>query len=109
VLRFESEVREGKQVTALVQLREQLGVASATASKALQWMHEVGVIGYFAGKNGVGIRIFINRATSSVGTRTSQSKKFWPSLLLHPVRAMLQQMKHPLMTASLIQKLQTQM
>jgi hypothetical protein len=75
VLRFESEVREGKQVTAWTQLRELLGVASATASKALTWMHEVGVIGYFAGKNGVGIRIFINRAASSVGTRTPQSKK----------------------------------
>ena len=75
VLRFESESREGKQVTAWIQLRELLGVASATASKALAWMHEVGVIGYFAGKNGVGIRIFINRATSSVGTRSPQSKK----------------------------------
>jgi hypothetical protein len=75
VLRFESEVREGKQVTAWIQLRELLGVASATASKALAWMHEVGVIGYFAGKNGVGIRIFINRAVSSVGTRAPQGKK----------------------------------
>jgi hypothetical protein len=75
VLRFESDAREGKQVTAWVQLRELLGVASATASKALTWMHEVGVIGYFAGKNGVGIRIFINRATSSVGTRAPQGKK----------------------------------
>jgi hypothetical protein len=75
VLRFESEVREGKQVTAWTQLRELLGVASATASKALAWMHEVGVIGYFAGKNGVGIRIFINRAVSSVGTRAPQNKK----------------------------------
>jgi hypothetical protein len=75
VLRFESEAREGKQVTAWVLLRALLAVASATASKALAWMHEVGVIGYFAGKNGVGIRIFINRATSSVGTRAPQSKK----------------------------------
>jgi hypothetical protein len=75
VLRFESEAREGKQVTAWIQLRELLGVASATASKALAWMHEVGVIGYFAGKNGVGIRIFINRATSSVGMRAPQGKK----------------------------------
>jgi hypothetical protein len=75
VLRFESEARKGKQVTAWIQLRELLGVASATASKALSWMHEVGVIGYFAGKNGVGIRIFINRATSSVGTCAPQSKK----------------------------------
>jgi hypothetical protein len=75
VLRFESETREGKQVAAWTQLRELLSVANATASKALAWMHEVGVIGYFAGKNGVGIRIFINRATSSVGTRPPQGKK----------------------------------
>jgi hypothetical protein len=75
VLRFESEVREGKQVTAWTQLRELLGVANATASKALAWLHEVGVIGYFAGKNGVGIRIFINRAAASVGTRAPQGKK----------------------------------
>lgn len=75
VLRFEAEVREGKQVIAWAQLCELLGVASATARKALAWMHEVGVIGYFAGKNGVGIRIFINRAAASVGTRAPQSKK----------------------------------
>lgn len=75
VLRFEAEMREGKQVTAWAQMRELLGVASATASKALAWMHEVGVIGYFAGKNGVGIRIFINRAAASVGTRAPQGKK----------------------------------
>jgi hypothetical protein len=75
VLRFEAEVREGKQVIAWAQMCELLGVASATARKALAWMHEVGVIGYFAGKNGVGIRIFINRASASVGTRVPQSKK----------------------------------
>jgi hypothetical protein len=75
VLRFEAEVREGKQVIAWAQLCEVLGVASATARKALAWMHEVGVIGYFAGKNGVGIRIFINRAAASVGTRAPQGKK----------------------------------
>ena len=75
VLRFEAEVREGKQVIAWAQLCEIVGVASATARKALVWMHEVGVIGYFAGKNGVGIRIFINRAAASVGTRAQQSKK----------------------------------
>jgi hypothetical protein len=70
VLRFEAEAREeGKPIKAWVALCELLGVASATASKALSWMHDVGVIGYFAGKNGVGIRIFLNRAVSSIGTR----------------------------------------
>jgi hypothetical protein len=70
VLRFEAEFREaGKSVKAWAALCELLGVASATASKALTWLHDVGVIGYFAGKNGVGIRIFLNRAASSIGTR----------------------------------------
>ncbi len=68
VLRFEAELREAGQVTAWEQLCELLGVASATARKAILWLHKTGVIGYFAGKNGVGIRIFLNRATSSIGT-----------------------------------------
>jgi hypothetical protein len=69
VLRFESELREAGQVKAWTVLCEVLGVASATANKALQWMHGQGIIGYFAGKNGVGIRIFLNRASSSVGKK----------------------------------------
>jgi len=52
-----------------------LGVASATAHKALQWMHGQGIIGYFAGKNGAGIRIFLNRATGSIGVRASATGK----------------------------------
>jgi hypothetical protein len=76
VLRFEAEFREeGKSVKAWAALYELLGVASATASKALSWMHDVGVIGYFAGKNGVGIRIFLNRAASSIGTRQGSGNK----------------------------------
>jgi hypothetical protein len=35
-------------------------------------MHEQGIVGYFAGKNGVGIRIFLNRASSSIGSRAGQ-------------------------------------
>jgi hypothetical protein len=72
VLRFEAELREGKQLKAWAALCELLGVASATANKAIGWMHEQGIIGYFAGKNGVGIRIFLNRATTSIGTRNSK-------------------------------------
>lgn len=68
-LHFTAQVREGKLVKASTVLCDYLGVARATVSKALQWMHKTGVIGYFAGKNGVGIRIFINRATSSIGER----------------------------------------
>lgn len=68
-LHFTAQVREGKLVKASTILCDYLGVARATVCKALQWMHKTGVIGYFAGKNGVGIRIFINRATSSIGAR----------------------------------------
>jgi hypothetical protein len=70
VLRFTAQAdEEGKSLNAWKSLCGILGVASATARKALSWMHETGVIGYFAGKNGVGIRIFLNRATSSIGHR----------------------------------------
>jgi hypothetical protein len=54
---------------------EVAGVASATAHKALTWLHEQGIIGYFSGKNGVGLRIFLNRASTSIGTRTSSVNK----------------------------------
>jgi len=74
VLRFESEAREDGQVTAWEALCEVVGVASATARKALRWMHEEGIVGYFAGKNGVGIRVFLNRAASSIGTRAGGEK-----------------------------------
>src|SRR2546423_1891416 len=69
VLRFEVQCREGKQVKAWDVLCETLGVASATANKAVTWLHDAGIIGYFAGKNGVGIRIFLNRAAASIGVR----------------------------------------
>ena len=61
VLRFAGCEREGEWQTAWEQLVSLLGVASATARKALQWMSEKGIIGYYAGRNGVGIRIFLNR------------------------------------------------
>lgn len=69
VLRFEAQCREGKQVKAWDVLCETLGVASATANKAMTWLHAQGIIGYFAGKNGVGLRIFLNRAATSIGMR----------------------------------------
>jgi hypothetical protein len=72
VLRFEGELRDDDHVTAWAALCEVLGVASATAAKALRWMHEQGIVGYFAGKNGVGIRVFLNRAASSIGSRAGQ-------------------------------------
>jgi hypothetical protein len=73
VLCFTGEVKEEGRVKAWDQLCQLLGVASATANKALAWMHEQGVIGYYAGKNGVGIRIFLNRATSSIARRDGAS------------------------------------
>jgi hypothetical protein len=75
VLRVEAEVRDEKLVKAWAVLCDLVGVASATASKAIRWMHEQGIIGYFSGKNGVGLRIFLNRATSSIGVRQPQAGK----------------------------------
>lgn len=75
VLRFSGEERKGEWATAWEQLVSLLGVASGTARKALMWMNEQGILGYFAGKNGVGIRIFINRASSSIGRKASENQK----------------------------------
>jgi len=75
VLRFAGCEKEGEWQTAWEQLVSLLGVASATARKALQWMSEKGIIGYYAGRNGVGIRIFLNRASSSIGHRDAPAQK----------------------------------
>ncbi len=75
VLRFTGCEREGKWQTAWEHLIELTGVASATARKALAWMSEQAIIGYYAGKNGVGIRIFINRATSSISRKPEAGQK----------------------------------
>lgn len=69
VLRFGGETREGKWIKAWDQLCGHLKVSSETANKALRWMHDEGVIGYSAFKNGVGIRIFLNRAAASIASR----------------------------------------
>jgi hypothetical protein len=79
VLRFAGEEREGKWVTAWEQLRGHLRVSSETARKALRWMHTQGIIGYYSGKNGVGIRIFLNRAANSVAPkREARAEKILP-------------------------------
>lgn len=75
VLRFTAEIRENRQVKAWAVFCEIAGVASATAHKALVWLHEQGIIGYFSGKNGVGLRIFLNRASQSIGIRTASKDK----------------------------------
>ncbi len=69
VLHFGGETQEGKWVKAWDQLCRHLRVSSETAHKALSWMHDEGIIGYSAFKNGVGIRIFLNRAVSSIAVR----------------------------------------
>lgn len=78
VLRFTGEEREGKWLTAWDQLLCVTGVASATAHKALTWLHEQGVIGYDAYRNGVGIRVFINLAASSIRKTASAAQKNLP-------------------------------
>ena len=79
VLRFAGEEREGKWVTAWEQLRLHLRVSSETARKALRWMHGQGIIGYYSGKNGVGIRIFLNRAAGSVAAKgEARAEKILP-------------------------------
>ncbi|MBA3441978.1 MAG: hypothetical protein H0T92_19125 [Pyrinomonadaceae bacterium] len=75
VLRFAGDESEGKWLTAWAQLIRLLEVANATAHKAISWMHEQGIVGYHAGKNGVGIRIFINRASSSIASGSSRGQK----------------------------------
>ena len=75
VLRFTGETREGKWVKAWDQLCRYLRVSSETANKALRWMHGEGIIGYSAFKNGVGIRIFLNRAASSLAVRPGTAGK----------------------------------
>ena len=80
VLRFAGEEREGKWVKAWTQLCRHLRVSSETASKALRWLHQQGVIGYSAFKNGVGIRIFLNRAASSIANKPQSGRqKFLPA------------------------------
>ncbi|MBA3442762.1 MAG: hypothetical protein H0T92_23175 [Pyrinomonadaceae bacterium] len=78
-LYFTGEVSDEKHITAWEQLTALLEVADGTALKALRWLHEQGVIGYYAGKNGVGIRIFINRAASSIKQASLQEQKNLPS------------------------------
>src|SRR5215213_4239232 len=72
VLRFTGDDGEGRPSTAWKQLVRLLACGNTTAKKALDWMHAQGIIGYYAGKNGAGIRIFINRAVASIGRRGGQ-------------------------------------
>ena len=84
-LHFRGEMRGDKMLTAHEQLLDHLGVASNTATKALRWLHEKGAIGYCARKNGAGIRIWLNRAVSSIGTRPTALRP-QPKTRLHQPR-----------------------
>ena len=61
VLHFTGEQHEGEWRTAWRQVLDVTGVASVTASKALQWMNKEKIISYYAGKNGYGIHIIFNK------------------------------------------------
>jgi hypothetical protein len=61
VLHFTGEPHAGGWRTAWQQLLDVTGVASHTASKALRWLHQERLIGYYAGRNGYGIHIVFNR------------------------------------------------
>lgn len=88
VLRFTGDDGEGGPSTAWRQLVGLLGCGNTTAKKALDWMHAQGIVGYYAGKNGTGIRIFINRASGSIGRCGSQKN-------LRLVRAPVQESRTP--------------
>lgn len=66
VLRFGGAEREGKWRTGWEQMIALTEVSNSTLSKVLSYLHRIGVIGYDARKNGVGVRVFINRAASSI-------------------------------------------
>ena len=74
VIHFAGEDREDGHLTAWEQMREIAGVANSTLSKATDWMHRTGVIGYDARANGAGIRIFFNRASASIRSKPARSK-----------------------------------
>lgn len=83
VLRLTGQFIEGndgqeKYLTAWEQLLHLTQVSGDTASKALKWMHQQGIIGYHARKNGVGIWIFINRALSSI-KKVEEQKNLRPA------------------------------
>ena len=63
VLHLTGEQHEGAWRTAWQQILALTGVASMTASKALQWMHREKIISYYSGKNGYGIHIVFNKVS----------------------------------------------
>lgn len=78
VIHIRGEMRDGEWVKAWDILCEIAGVSSATAKKALDWMHDIGVIGYIPQKNGIGIRICFNRAKNSIEKAEARAQKNLP-------------------------------
>ena len=70
VLHFMGAEEGRKRLTAWKQLCALTGVASSTLSRCIKWLNENGLIGYSAHSNGAGIRIFLNRASRSIGKRS---------------------------------------
>jgi hypothetical protein len=68
VLCFPGEERAGQWVTAFDQMVAYLGVAPATARKALEWLKQKGIIGYVCPK-GYPVRVWLNRAAASIAPR----------------------------------------
>jgi hypothetical protein len=68
VVCFPGEEKAGQWVTAFDQMVAYLGVAPATARKALEWLKQKGIIGYVCPK-GYPVRIWLNRAASSIAPR----------------------------------------
>ena len=73
VLRLTGFGRRKGRDTAWTYLCGLAGVSNSTLSKCLAWLHEAGVIGYSAFSNGAGIRIFLNRASNSIGKRVTRT------------------------------------
>jgi len=74
VLCFPGEERAGNWVTGFDQLVAHLGVAPATARKALEWMKGKGIIGYVCPK-GFPTRIWLNHAVSSIAARDNAPER----------------------------------
>lgn len=68
VVCFPGEQRAGKWLTGFDQMVEYLGVAPATARKALDWMKQKAIIGYVCPK-GYPTRIWLNHAATSIAAR----------------------------------------
>ncbi|HYE75859.1 MAG TPA: hypothetical protein VEF04_21120, partial [Blastocatellia bacterium] len=72
---FSGEEKNGQWITGFDQLVQFLGVAPATARKALEWMKGKGIIGYLCPK-GFPTRIWLNHAETSITTKQTANSNF---------------------------------